>query len=34
VKVTGSERIAYGAAALLGTMLKQDAIGIYHPLAK
>jgi hypothetical protein len=34
VKVLGSESIAYGAAALLGTMLKQDAIGIYHPLTR
>ncbi len=34
VKVIGSERIAYGTAALLGTILNQDAIGIYHPLTK
>jgi hypothetical protein len=34
VKVMGSQSIAYGVAALLGTMLKQDAIGIYHPITK
>ncbi|CAF1347324.1 unnamed protein product [Adineta steineri] len=34
VKVIGTKSIAYGAAALLGTILKEDAIGIYHPLTK
>jgi hypothetical protein len=34
VKVIGSESIANGVAALLGTMFKQYAIGIYHPLTK
>ena len=34
VKVIGSETLANGTAALLGQILKQDAIGIYHPLTK
>ena len=34
VKVIGSQSVAYGTAALLGEMLKQDAIGIYHPLTE
>jgi hypothetical protein len=34
VKVIGSEKIAYGMPALLGTILNQDAIGIYHPITK
>jgi hypothetical protein len=34
VKVIGSQSIAYGVAALLGTILKQEAIGIYHPITK
>ncbi|UJR20688.1 hypothetical protein I4U23_023810 [Adineta vaga] len=34
VKVIGSKSIAYGAAGLIGSMLRQDAIGIYHPLTK
>ena len=34
VKIIGSQSIAYGAAALLGKMLEQHAIGIYHPITK
>ncbi|CAF1326194.1 unnamed protein product [Adineta ricciae] len=32
VKVIGSHTVAYGAAALLGQILQQYAIGIYHPI--
>ena len=32
VKVIGSHTVAYGAAALLGQILQQYAIGIYHPV--
>lgn len=34
VKIIGSQSIAYGAAALLGKILKQNAIGIYHPITE
>ena len=34
VKILGSQSMTYGTAALLGTMLKQQAIGINHPLTK
>jgi len=34
VKILGSQSIAYSAAALLGKMLEQDAIGIYHPITE
>ena len=34
VKIIGSQNIAYGAAALLGKMLNEQAIGIYHPITK
>ncbi|CAF4206013.1 unnamed protein product, partial [Rotaria sordida] len=34
VKVIGSQSIARGVAALLGSLFRQDAIGITHPLTK
>ena len=34
VKVVGTQSIAFGVAALLGLLFRQDAIGITHPLSR